>query len=316
MHVVVGATGGTGTALVTELVRRGLPVRTVNRSGLAHVPAGVEVAAGDASDAGRMREVCADAVAVYHCVNPPFSDWRSVFPEAHRSLLAAAGAAGAVLMFADDTWMYGHVDGPMTEDLPSRPVSNLGVLRAWLAEMLLAAHSRGDARVVIGRGGELYGPNVESLLGRNLFGQSVHHHRMFWPGNPDLAITPTYIDDFASGLATLAQEPVSWGEVWHVPSGPPTTGRAFAERVWDHQGRSMRLSTITPAVAAPLGLVSDVVRRGAELLYQFEQDFVVDSTKFTSKFGGTATSYEDGIAATLAWYRRNADRDRHRILPV
>jgi nucleoside-diphosphate-sugar epimerase len=198
-----------------ELLERGLPVRAVNRRGAAEVPnAGdVERVAADASDAGLMREVCAGASVVYHCVNPPLPRWRTVFPEVTRSLAAAAGDTGAVLVFADDTWMYGRVSGSMTEDLPARPVSNLGVLRAWFAEMLLAAHRRGEVQVAIARAGELYGPRMESLLGRNLFGQVLSGRRPVWPGNPDLPITPTYIRNFARGLATVAAEPKAWGGV-------------------------------------------------------------------------------------------------------
>ena len=96
---------------------------------------GVEAVAGDATDAGRMREVCAGSVAVYNAVNPPFDRWREAFPAAVRGTLAGATAAGARLVFADDTWMYGRVDAPMTEATPVRPVSAKGVLRAWLAEI-------------------------------------------------------------------------------------------------------------------------------------------------------------------------------------
>jgi uncharacterized protein YbjT (DUF2867 family) len=48
-HVVFG-TGAIGAALIDQLVERELPVRAVNRTGRAAVPAGVEVVAGDASD--------------------------------------------------------------------------------------------------------------------------------------------------------------------------------------------------------------------------------------------------------------------------
>ncbi|WP_163568501.1 NAD-dependent epimerase/dehydratase family protein [Fodinicola feengrottensis] len=183
-HVVVGGTGGTGTALVSELRGRGLPVRTVSRRGGSGSD-GVEAVAADACDAARMRAVCADAAAVYHCVRPPLPVWRSVYPEVNRSLVTAAGAAGAVLVFADDTWMYGKVDGPMTEDLPSRPVSGLGVMRAWMADMLLAAHYRGDAQVVVARAGELYGPRVDSVLAGSLFGRAVAGRKPMWFGDPD-----------------------------------------------------------------------------------------------------------------------------------
>ncbi|MGO1055477.1 NAD-dependent epimerase/dehydratase family protein [Crossiella sp. CA198] len=244
MHVVVGATGGTGTALVKELLGRGEKVRAVSRGGDSAIP-GAEAVAADASDARRMREVCAGATAVYNCVNPPFPQWRSTFPEVIRSLVAAAGAAGAVLAFADDTWMYGKAAGPMTEDTPVRPVTELGVLRAWLAEMTLAAHHRGDARVVIARGGELYGPAVESVLGQNLFGRAVAGRRPIWFGDPDQPITPTYIGDFAAGLATVAADPESWGQVWHVPHTAPTTGREFAAVLCGQLGQPAKLTAVS-----------------------------------------------------------------------
>ncbi len=146
LHVVLGASGGTGGAIVRELVSRGRRVRAVNRSGRAAVPAGVEVLKGDAANPDRMREVCRGATVVYNCVNPPFTRWTETFPPIMQAVIEGAAAAGAKLVFADDTWMYGKVDGPMTEDLPYRPVSNKGVLRAWLADMLLAAHDRGKVR--------------------------------------------------------------------------------------------------------------------------------------------------------------------------
>jgi len=173
VHVVVGASGGTGSALVRELVRRGRRVRAVNRSGQIAVPPGVEVMAADATDAQRMREVCLGAGVVYNAVNVPFVQWRESFPAAVDGVLAGARAADARMVFVDDTWMYGRVSGPMTEDLPYRPVSHKGVLRAWLAERVLAAHTSGQVRTVIGRAPELYGPAVESVLGSNLFGPAV-----------------------------------------------------------------------------------------------------------------------------------------------
>jgi hypothetical protein len=53
-----------------------------------------------------------------------------MFPPTMETVIEGAAAAGANLVFADETWMYGKVDGPMTEDLPYRPISNKGVLRA------------------------------------------------------------------------------------------------------------------------------------------------------------------------------------------
>ncbi len=265
---------------------------------------------------GQMRELCAGAQAVYHCVNPPFTTWREVFPEVNRALVAAAGAARAVLVLADAPWMYRRGSGPMTEDLPTRPVSHLGVLRAWFAETLLAAHHRGEVRVVIGRAGELYDPKVESLFGANLFARALSNRVLLWPGNPDLPITPTYIEDFARGLATLAAEPVACGRAWHVPSGPP--GREFVGTVCAALGRPTKQFLVSERIGRIAGLASPVARLGAELVYQFEQPFVVDSTRYAKAFDSEpATPYRDGITRTITWYRANAHQFRKRsALPV
>lgn len=190
VHVVVGASGGTGRALVRELLRRIRRVRAVNRSGRLDAPPGVEVAAGDARDAERIREVCRGAGVVYNTVNVPFAQSQESFPAAVDGVLSGARAADATMVFAVDTWMYGRVTGPMTEALPYRPVSDKGVLRAWLAERVIAAHTGGRVRTVIGRAPELYGPAVESVLGHNLFGPALSHGPTL--SLPDRAMNPPH----------------------------------------------------------------------------------------------------------------------------
>lgn len=304
VHVVVGASGGTGAALVRELLGRGYRVRGVNPSGRADLPAGVEIVPGDAADPERMRQVCRDAAVVYNAVNPPLDHWLTTFPAVIDGILAGAEAAGARMVFVDDTWMYGRVGGPMTEELPDRPVSNKGVLRAWLAERVLAAHARGRVATVIGRAPELYGPGVESLLGRNLFGAAVRGKRGLWPGSTAEPLTPMFIDDFAHGLVELGVRDEALGQVWHLPTPPPTTAGEFFDRISAESSRRFRVRSVNPKTVRAAGVFSAVAREGAEMLYQFEQPHVIDSTKYRNAFGpGRVTSYEAGIRTTLDWYR-------------
>jgi nucleoside-diphosphate-sugar epimerase len=304
LHVVVGASGGTGSALVRELLARGRRVRAVNRSGRIAVPPGVEAMAGDATDAQRMQEVCRGADVVYNSVNVPFLQWRETFPAAVDGVLAGARAADARMVFVDDTWMYGRVDGPMTEDAPHRPVSNKGVLRAWLAERVLAAHASGQVRTVIGRAPELYGPAVESVLGRTVFGPAVGRGPVLWVGDMDEPLGPMFIEDFAHGLADLGEHDAALGRAWHVPTPPPTTARAFLALLSERAQRSVRVLRLGRASTRTLGLAWPVLREGAEMLYQFRQPHSVDATAYRRAIGpGRVTSYADGIDATLRWYR-------------
>ncbi|MDQ4000704.1 MAG: NAD(P)H-binding protein [Actinomycetota bacterium] len=75
VHVVLGATGGIGSALIEELARRGHRVRAVSRSGSA--PAGaesVEAFRADVSKPEAARAVCSGASVVYHAAQPPTRD--------------------------------------------------------------------------------------------------------------------------------------------------------------------------------------------------------------------------------------------------
>ena len=306
LHVVVGGSGATGRLIVRELAARGKLVRAVNRSGQAPVPEGVKVLAADATEPPSMREACRDAAVVYHCAMPPFRRWIELFPPMMEAVIEGAASADAKLVFADDTWMYDNPEGPMTEDLPYRPVSSKGVLRAWLAEMLMRAHDRGTVRATIGRAGELYGPAVESVLGRNLFGAALKGRKARFIGDPDVPLTPTFIEDFARGLVMLGEREEALGEVWHVPTAEPTTGRQFVRTIFEECGEDAKLGAVGSRVAKVLGLFWPMAREGAEIVYQFEMPFVVDSGKYARAFGeDKATPYREGIKRTIEWYHRN-----------
>src|SRR6266508_6996568 len=129
-HVVFGATGGIGGALVAELMRRGKAVRAVSRRGAA--PEGAEGAAADAADAAAAAAAARGAGVVYHCVNPGYTRWPELLPPISRSILGAAESSGAKLVFADNLIAYGPVEGPIREDLPATASGRKGRTRVEL----------------------------------------------------------------------------------------------------------------------------------------------------------------------------------------
>jgi hypothetical protein len=48
-----------------------------------------------------------------------------------------------------------------------------------------------------------------------------------------------------------------------------------------------------------LGLFVPVLREFVEMMYQFEEDYFFDSSKFEQTFKTTATSYREGISAVI-----------------
>lgn len=302
LQVVVGAAGVTGRRVVQHLLDAGHPVRAVTRDGRSWPVEGAgqpEWAAADATDPEALTAVCRGAGAVYHCVMPPLLRWQADFPPVTDALVAAAGRADARLVYADDTWMYGRVSGPMTPDTAGRPVSSRGVLRAWLAERILRAGEGGRLPVSVVRAGELYGHGVRSMIAGNVFGAARQGRAAHWFGDPDLPITPTLVDDFAATLVAVGTGDTGAAAVWHVPHPAPTTGRALAAEAFRQAGHPVRLHRHGARQLRVLGLASPVARAGAELVYQFEQPFVVDGTATRDRFGVQPTSYRDGVAAAL-----------------
>src|SRR5215469_544639 len=183
-HVVFGATGATGGAVVGELVRAGRQVRAVSRGGQA--PDGARGVAADASDPAQAARAAAGASVLYHCASPPYTQWPELFPALTRSILDAAESSGAKLVFADNLYAYGPVDGPLREDLPAVARGRKGKIRVEMAAQLLAAHRNGQARVVIGRASDYYGPRgTGSTAGQTVFGRILAGNKPQWTGRLD-----------------------------------------------------------------------------------------------------------------------------------
>jgi nucleoside-diphosphate-sugar epimerase len=225
-HVVFGGTGGIGGAVVAELLRRGRSVRAVSRGGDA--PNGAEGAAADAADAAEAAAAASGAAVVYHCVNPPYTQWPELLPPVSRSILGAAESSGAKLVFADNLYAYGPVDGPLREELPATASGRKGRTRVEVAAEMLAAHAEGRVRVTIGRASDYYGSGgANSASGEPVFGRALAGKRPQWTGKLDVPHTFHYLPDIARGLVTLAEQPSADGEVWHLPAAEPLTAQEF-----------------------------------------------------------------------------------------
>ena len=63
------------------------------------------------------------------------------------------------------------------------------------------------------------------------------------------------------------------------------------------------MSSVPDLLVRMLGLFNPLLREVAEMLYEFNKPFVVDSSKFVQAFGDIATSHREAVRQTLEWYR-------------
>lgn len=306
LNVIFG-TGPLAQAAMRALLKRGKTLRMVNHSGKrpAGVPAEVEMAGGDAYNPDFTRSVSKGAAAVYQCAQPEYQFWVKQFPSLQAAILEGAAANAAKLIVAENLYMYGDTHGQLIrEDLPSAAQTRKGRVRGEMAQALLEAHRLGKVPVAMVRGADFYGPGVlSSSLGERTIIPLLQGKPAEVTGALDQPHTYTYVNDFGEALAILGEREEALGQAWHVPNPPTLTQRELVTLFFQEAGLEPKFSVMGKPMLRLGGLFIPAAREVVEMLYEFEQPFRVDSSKFIQVFGDIATSHEVAIKETMTWYR-------------
>lgn len=302
VHVVFGAGGGAGHAVVRNLALAGAEVRAVTRSGTGAYPEGVESVRCDAADIDAVRLACKGAVAVHHCINVPYAEWEEKLPTVMANLIEGAGDAGATLVYCDNLYMYRPVEGPLCESSRTDGATRKGRLRKRLADLLFEADATGRVKATSGRASDFFGPGASNTIaGQLVFPAVLKGKQAHWIGSLDAEHSMSYIDDVARGLILLGDDPKAVGRVWHLPAPPPVTGREFIRTAFEVAGREPKIGVYPRWMLRLVGLFNRQMREIVEVLYQFEEPFVLDHSKFATTFPSfRVTSIREGIERSLA----------------
>ncbi|GGX01398.1 epimerase [Streptomyces malachitofuscus] len=304
LHVVLGS-GPAGTSVARELVRRGHPVRLVDRRGEGPDFEGVRRFAADVGTAEGARAAVEGAAVVYHCVNVAYHLQVEVMPGIQEAVLSAVESTGARLVVLDNLYPYGETGGAvMTEDTPWRATTRKGRMRAALDERYLAAHREGRVRVVLGRSADFVGPGVlNSTLGGAVFPGAITGGEVLGIGDIDLPHSYTDIRDVAAGLVTLGERPEGDGRAWHLPTAPAVSTREIHTMIEKRTGRPLNVVILEEARA--FGPFDEVfMAEYAEMFYQNVEPQIVDSSAFERVFGMAPTPLEVTVDATVTWYEQ------------
>ena len=312
-HVVLG-TGAIGRAIVEELIKRGESVCMVNRSGkMDEIPAGVEVVASDLYDQAKVKEVTRGARVVYQCSQPNYFEWTEKFPPLQKSIIDGLTGSDAKLVLVENLYMYGATHGmPMTEDMPHNAHTRKGRTRSEMSKAALAAHHDGKLKVTIGRGSDFFGAwgLPTTVMGERTFYPLLRGKPAQLIGNIDVAHTHTYIPDFGKAVVILGEHSEADGQVWHVPNDMPRiTQREMVMMIAEVAGVEAKMSAMGKLMMWMGGFFIPEAKETLEMMYEFDQSFVVDSSKFEKTFGMKATPMREAMRETVAWYKSHPEKN-------
>jgi len=303
LFVVTGA-GPVGWTVAEQLAAQGKRVRVLTRSGSGPEHPLIERMSVDVAHPALLDGAFAGAAAVFHCIHgSAYAEdaWQRELPRAEEAVLAAAGEAGAVVVFPESLYSYSRPGTVMAEDSPRESQGGKRGVRT----ALLKARAASPANTVSVVAGDFFGPRVRnSHAGERIVPAVLAGKRLLVIGSADQPHSFTYVPDLAAAMIRAAQTPALWNRVWHAPTGPAVTQRRLAAAFAEAGGvPAPKMGAVPGWALRAIGLFSGGTRELAEMLYQFERPFVMDSHVSEAALGLHPTPLPEAAAATVAWWR-------------
>ena len=303
MQTILGANGTIGTLLAKELPAYTSQIRLVSRNP-KKVNESDHLYPADLSDVNMVEKAIIGSEVVYLMVGFEYNSkvWRENWPKLMRATIDACIKHNAKLVFFDNVYMYDQSAIPnMTEESPINPSSKKGAVRKEIADMILKEVKAGKLTALIARSADFYGPNNEkSLLNEVVYKNIKKGKTPNWFINANLKHSFTYTPDAAKATAILGNTPDAFNQVWHLPTDPETlTGKEIISLFAKEMNAPDKVSVLPVWLIKAIGFFVPIMKEMPEMMYQYDRDYIFNSTKFDKKFNFKTTTYPDGIKETI-----------------
>lgn len=303
IYTILGAGGIIAAELTKELLRNGRRVRLVSRQGKPQQGV-TDAMAANLLDAQQTRKAVQGSAMVFLTAGLAYNHkiWAASWPNIMQHVIDACKEAGAPLIFFDNVYAYGLVNGPMKEDTPYNPRSRKGEIRARIATRLMDEVKAGNMMAAIARSADFYGPGADAtgILNMLVINKLAKGQRASWLGRDDVPHSYTFTPDAGKGLYMLATDPAALNQVWHLPTcNPAPDGKGFVELVAKALGVPPKYGRLNGFMVRLAGLFNTTIGELYEMMYQNNYPYIFDSAKFEQHYNFRPVSYEKGIAQTV-----------------
>lgn len=307
MQTILGSGGAIGIPLAKELIKYTDAIRLVSRSP-QKVNESDELYPMDLNDLSKLDDALKGSKIVYLVVGFEYklSVWQDIWPRFVQEVINACKKHHAKLVFFDNVYLYDTTAIPhMTEASAIHAPSKKGKVRQQLHEMIMTEVEKGSLTALIARSADFYGPdNKSSALNMMVVDNLMKGKKAQAFGNIDKIHTYTYTPDAAIATALLGNTINAYNQVWHVPTTKEKlTNKQWIQLIADELKVEPRIQTLPVWFIKILGLFIPIMKEFPEMNYQYEQDYVFDSSKFEKRFGIKATTPKDGVRTLIDYLK-------------
>ncbi|MFZ1264461.1 MAG: NAD-dependent epimerase/dehydratase family protein [Chitinophagaceae bacterium] len=299
MQTILGSGGAIGIPLAKELKNYTNQIRLVSRNP-KKVNDTDELFPADVNDLSQIDKAIAGSEVVYVVIGFEYklSVWQKTWPPFLKAVIDACKTHNTKFVFFDNVYMYAQSSIPhMTEDAPIQPPSKKGAIRKQLHEMIMNEVAQHTLTALIARAADFYGPdNKNSGLNMMVVDNLLKGKKAQAFGDINKIHNYTYTPDAAKATALLGNTMDAYNQVWHVPTTKEKlTTQQWIQLIADELNVAPKIQRIPVWMIHMLGLFIPVMKEFPEMMYQYEQDYFFDSSKFEKRFGIEATSPKEGI---------------------
>jgi nucleoside-diphosphate-sugar epimerase len=299
VQTILGSGGGIGIPLAFELKNYTDNIRLVSRNP-EKINATDELFRADLTDPVQVDLAIAGSGIVYVTVGFQYNlkVWQKTWPAFMQEVINSCIRHNSKLVFFDNVYMYDKSTIPfMTEMSTINPPSEKGKIRQKLRNMIMQEVENKRLTALIARAADFYGPgNKNSTLTIMVAENLLKGKKVQVFGNPGKIHTYTYTPDAAKATALLGNTPDAYNQEWHVPTTKEKiTTLQWIDLIAKEFNTTAKVQVVPAFMLHLLGVFVPIMREFPEMLYQNDQDYIFDSSKFEKRFGIIATPPEEGI---------------------
>ncbi|MBA4406003.1 NAD-dependent dehydratase [bacterium] len=304
MQTILGSTGAIGKLLAKELTNYTHDIRLVSRNPVK-VNDGDSLFKADLLNKDQVSEAVKDSEVVYLTAGLQYNIkiWRQQWPVIMRNVIDACLEHDAKFVFFDNIYMISkeHFNN-ITEESPINPCSRKGEIRAQLDNMILDEMKNGNLNAIIARAADFYGKGSErvSILYQMVIDNVRKGKKAQWFIDSSKKHSFTFTPDAAKAVAILGNTPDAFNQIWNLPTAQAISGEEMINLVASLIQKNIKHQVMPLFVLKGLSVFVPVLKEFVELAYQWDRDYILNSSKFEKRFNFVPTSLGDGVKQILS----------------
>jgi nucleoside-diphosphate-sugar epimerase len=309
MQTILGSGGAIGKELAKALKNFTTEIRLVSRNP-KKVNGTDNLFPADLTDRNAVFDAVKGSEIVYLTIGLEYKTkvWQISWPPLMKNVIDACIEYKSKLVFFDNVYMIGGANVKhITENSPISPTSKKGEVRAALDQLIFDEIDKGKLQAIIARSADFYG-NVQerSLLMEMVYKNLEQNKKANWLCNAKVKHSFTYTPDAGKATALLGNTTDAYNQVWNLPTDPDAlTGQEWINLFAKEMGKNPAYMVLPKMMVYILGLFIPVMKEFPEMLYQYDRDYIFDSSKFEKRFGVKPTLYAEGVRETLRILQNN-----------